>query len=95
MSIRNKYRTADIHDVMEIERNPNSEFDPEPTTLAAVCIHLFVADVQEFIANCAAWKNTLAIVDKNDVKYTYGEYYQQSLRQVRRGELTLDSQSPV
>lgn len=45
MSIRNKYRTADIHDVMEIERNPNSEFDPEPTTLAAVCIHLFVADV--------------------------------------------------
>ena len=36
MSIRNKYRTADIHDVMEIERNYDCDFNPEPSTLAAV-----------------------------------------------------------
>ena len=35
-SIRNSYRTSDIHDVMEIVRNPNCEFDPEPSTLPAV-----------------------------------------------------------
>ena len=42
-SIRNRYRTSDIHDVMETVRNPNCEFDPEPSTLPAVCdFELFV-----------------------------------------------------
>lgn len=35
-SIRNRYRTSDIHDVMEIIRNPSCDFDPEPSTLPAV-----------------------------------------------------------
>lgn len=35
---RNKFRTSDIHDVMEIVRDSNSEFDPEPTTLPTVCL---------------------------------------------------------
>ena len=35
-NIRNRYRTSDIHDVMEIARYPESSFDPEPSTLPAV-----------------------------------------------------------
>lgn len=35
-NLKNKFRTSDIHDVMEIVRNPSADYDPEPTTLAAV-----------------------------------------------------------
>lgn len=35
-SLKNKYRTSDIHDVMEIERNWECSFNPEPTTIPAV-----------------------------------------------------------
>lgn len=35
-NLKNRYRTSDIHDVMEIIRNPSSDYDPEPTTLPAV-----------------------------------------------------------
>ena len=31
-----KYRTSDIHDVVEIRRRPETGFDPEPDTLAKV-----------------------------------------------------------
>ena len=37
-NIRNRYRTSDIHDVMDIARYPESSFDPEPSTLSAVSV---------------------------------------------------------
>ena len=67
-SIRNRYRTSDIHDVMEIVRNPNCEFDPEPSTLPAVG---------------KEHGDVLAIVDKDDHKYTYSQYYEESVKYVR------------
>ena len=31
-----RYRTSDIHDVVEIRRRPETGFDPEPDTLSRV-----------------------------------------------------------
>lgn len=35
-SSSNRYCTSNIHDVIEIHRNPSADYDPEPNTLAAV-----------------------------------------------------------
>ena len=35
-SSSNRYCTSNIHDVIEIRRNPSADYDPEPNTLAAV-----------------------------------------------------------
>lgn len=47
-SILTKYRTSDIHDVMEIQRNKECEFDPEPTTIPSV-YSLFIVSFYSYL----------------------------------------------
>ena len=79
-SLKNKYRTSDIHDVMEIERNWECSFNPEPTTIPAVGLYLIWNDLQMFMKNCEKHADYLALVDIKDNKYTYKQYFEQAIR---------------
>ena len=76
---RNKYRTADIHDVMEIVRNNECDFNPEPTTIPAVVIFL-VINIQLFTKTAEKYPDYVALITKDDVEYTYKQYFDEATR---------------
>ena len=58
------HRTIHLHDVIEIVRNPNSGFDPEPVTISQI-----------FAKNTKRFGTYPAIVSKEGKIYSYKDYY--------------------
>ncbi|KAK8825902.1 hypothetical protein WA577_001071 [Blastocystis sp. JDR] len=62
-------RTWKIDGVIDILRNKDCDFDPEPTTIP-----------YEFRKNCAEWGEWPAVVSKDDMTYSYSDYYRESMK---------------
>ena len=73
-------RVWEIDSEIEIYRNEKDDFNPEPTTLPYV-LSLQYHYNQEFRKNCAEWGDYPAVVSKDDVTYSYKQYYEESMKQ--------------